>query len=161
VKDNDETHLVSRTPHRPAAPCGRSWGWGGAWWNRVINQCVSRAPTVDGPGRRRGQKQNEGQRNHIYTWQRWTLSHCSIAYWQPQETHRGEYPPGAAHGSAFRSQNKVLRVLRFCPMRPNLYRPGPDVRPEPRHKPCAARSAPRPRTRCVIGTQKAPRGPAS
>ena len=69
--------------------------------------------------------------------------------------------PGAAHGSAFRSQNKVLRLLRFCPLRPNLYRSGPDVRPEPRHKPCAARPMPRPRIRCGIGTQKAPRGQAS
>ncbi len=89
------------------------------------------------------------------------LSQFRITYWQPQETHR-VCLPGAARGSAFRIQNKVLRLLRFCPLCPNLYRSGPDVRPEPRNRHWVqAMTMPRPRTQGGIGTQKAPRGVAS
>ena len=45
------------------------------------------------------------------------LSQFSIAYWQSQETHRG-CRPGAAHGSAFRSQNKNIEVVKVLPIAP-------------------------------------------
>jgi hypothetical protein len=97
------------------------------------------------------QRWAEKSRLHVATLAR---CHSSVSRIGSRRKRTGDCPPGAAHGSAFRSQNKVLRLLRFCPLRPNLYRSGPDVRPEPRHKPCSARPMPRPRTQRVIGTQK-------
>ena len=128
--------------------------------NKGSNQCVSRAPTVDRPGHRRGQSK-DGQRNRVYTWQRWhvvTFHNCVLA---AVGNDRG-FPPGAAHGSAFRSQNKNIEVVKVLPIAPHLDQTGPDVRPEPRN--ChwvQTMTIPRPRTQDAIGMQKAPRGSAS
>ncbi len=111
----------------------------------------------------RGTGEAKAKMGREITFTRGNVERCHFQYCvlATAGEHR-DYLPGAAHGSAFRSQNKNIEVVKVLPIAPCLDQTGPDVRPEPRHRHWVqTMTMPRPRTRCGIGTQKAPRGQAS